>query len=179
MRSERGFSNTATVLLALLLAVLVAPLLMTWVVVDVHTTGHDEVNLTVPVPLALARIALAFVPTKEAIHDLPAEVAQHKEQVLAALRAIESCPDAMLVEVQAPDAKVKVAKRGDRLVVDVDAPDAVVHGALPVKAALRVLERWDWKTVEPHMAIDFLAHAGHGELVRVEAPDAKVAVRIW
>ena len=53
------------------------------------------------------------------------------------------------------------------------------RAALPIKAALRVLERWDWKTVEPRMAVDFLAYAGHGELVRVDAPDAKVAVRIW
>jgi hypothetical protein len=179
MKNQRGFSNTAAVLLALMLAVLVAPLLMSWVVVDVHTTGDEEVNFTVPVPLALARIALAFVPTREIAEKLPPEVARHKEKVLAALRSIQLCPDAMLVEVDAPDAKVKVAKRGDRLIIDVDAPDAVVHTALPIKAALRVLERWDWKTVEPRMAVDFLAYAGHGELVRVDAPDAKVAVRIW
>lgn len=34
---ERGFSNVAAVLIGLAAALLVAPLLMTWVVVDVQT----------------------------------------------------------------------------------------------------------------------------------------------
>ena len=49
-------SKYPTILLALLAALLVAPLFMTWVVVDVQTYDEDAVNLKLPIPLALARI---------------------------------------------------------------------------------------------------------------------------
>ena len=183
MRNERGFSTPATIVLALLLALLVAPLLMTWVVVEVHTKDADGVDLTVPVPLALARVALAFAPHfaphDELAQPVPADLSRHRESVLAALRELESCPDTELVSVSAPDATVHVVKRGDRLVIDVQAPDATVRCSLPLKAARQVLERWNWQRFEPSMALDFLAAAGHGELVAVNATDAEVKVRLW
>ena len=179
MNRQRGFSNTATILLALLAALLVAPLLMTWVVVDVHTYDEDAVNIKLPIPLALARVGLAFAPADEIRQPVPAELTAHREHVLAVLRDLKSCPDTELVSVDAPDARVRIVKKGDLLQLDVDADDAVVHGAIPVDAVLKVLERWDWETFDPKLALDVIAAAGHGELLSVEAEDASVKIKIW
>lgn len=179
MNRQRGFSNTATILLALLAALLVAPLFMTWVVVDVQTYDEDAVNLKLPIPLALARIGLAFAPDHEIRQPVPADFTAQREHVLAMLRDLESCPDTELVSVDAPDARVRIVKKGDLLQLDVDADDAVVHGAIPVDAVLRALERWDWETFDPKLALDIVAAAGHGELLSVEAEDATVKIRVW
>jgi len=179
MNRQRGFSNTATVLLALLAAMLVAPLLMTWVVVDVRTYDEDAVNIKLPIPLALARVGLAFAPREEICRLVPPEVTAQREHVLAVLRDLEGCPDTDLVSVDAPDARVRIAKQGALLQLHVDADDAVVHGAIPVASVLRVLERWDWQTFEPDLALDLVAAAGHGELLSVDAEDARVRIKIW
>lgn len=178
MKSQRGVSQVGAVVVALMLALVAAPLFMGWVVVDVHTTGADKVDLTVPFPLALARLAVMFAPRDEIAQPVPPEVTRHRETVLAALRQLEACPDTTLVKVDAPDAKVEIATRDGKLVFQVHAEDADVSGALPVAAAIRVLERWDWRTTDPRLAIDFLAAAGHGQLVAVNARDARVSIRV-
>jgi hypothetical protein len=179
MRREGGFSTTATVIVAVVLAMLVAPLLMTWVVVDVHTMGGDRVDLTVPVPLVLARMAVGLVPVDRLDTRVPERLRERRESVLGALRELERCPDAELVSVVSPQATVHVAKRDGRIAVDVQAPGASVRCALPIRAALRALERWDWRTFEPGVALDLIAGAGRGELVAVNAREARVTVRIW
>ena len=177
---ERGFSNVAAVLLGLAAALLVAPLLMTWVVVDVETAPPENVHIKLPVPLALIRAVVAFVPADEIPDHLPAGLKEHRAEVLAALRGLLDAPDGTtFVTVDAPDARVRVAKQGRSLQVDVDADDAVVHCAVPLDGALAALERWDWEHVRPGMAVELLARAERGNLVKVDAPDAKVSIDIW
>ncbi|MGE5235197.1 MAG: hypothetical protein ACM3O7_02465 [Acidobacteriota bacterium] len=176
---ERGFSNTTTVVLAALAALLVAPLLMNWIVVDVDTTGRDAVHLKLPLPLAMVRTILVMSPEAEISATMPHDLAQHRGQVLAALQALEDGPDAALISVTSPDANVKVAKEGGLLVVDVDAPDSVVHCRIPLQAVRHALEQWDWQRAHPRLLVDFLAGSAPGELVAVRTPDATVRVTKW
>lgn len=137
-------------------------------------------HIKLPVPLALIRTVVAFVPADEIPDHLPAELKRHKAEVLAALEGLRDAPDGTtFVTVNAPDAKVRVSKKGRSLQVDVDADDAVVHCAVPLDGTLAALERWDWEHVQPRMALDVLARAERGNLVKVDAPDAKVSIDIW
>ncbi len=180
MKNQRGMGTVPAVALAALAGVLTAGLMMDWVVVDVETTGPDAVNITIPFPLLVGRIAAAAVPDsllEEAV--MPPEVAENRELVMTAIRALSDCPDGNLVTVDAPDAKVRINKEGDQLLIDVDADDAVVHCRVPVKGIYKALDRWDWETPDPGMAFRILASAKNGDLVTVDAEDAKVAIRIW
>ncbi len=178
---QRGSSTLATVLIAGVAGVLVAALAMNWVVVDVRTTdGDGPRHIVIPFPLAAARVAAAFIP-RDAFEDatVPAEVRAHREEVIAVVEALAAAPDATFVKVDAPDAKVRVAKEGDTITVDVEAPDANVHCAIPVDGVREALERWDWERVNPKIAFDVLGAAGRGDLIRVDAPDAKVRISMW
>ncbi len=178
---ERGSSTLATVLIAGVAGILVAALAMNWVVVDVRTTdGDGPEHIVIPFPLAAARLATAFVP-RDAYADatVPPELRAHKAEVMAVLEALAAAPDATFVKVDAPDARVRVAKEGSTITVDVIADDATVHCAIPVDGVREALERWDWETFSPKIAFDVLGAARRGDLVRVDAPDAKVSIRMW
>ncbi|MCP4895565.1 MAG: hypothetical protein GY906_01215 [bacterium] len=180
MKYQRGMGTVPTVALAALAGILTAGLMMDWVVVDVETTGPDAVNLTIPFPLLVGRVAAAAIPNallEEAV--MPPEVGENRELVLAAVKALSECPDGNLVTVDAPDAKVQIDKRGDQLYIEVDADDALVHCQVPVKGIYKALDAWDWKTPDPGMAFKILASADNGELVSVDAEDVKVSIRIW
>jgi hypothetical protein len=177
---ERGASNLATILLAAVAALVVSVLLMDWVVVDVRTEGEDRVHVVVPVPLGLVRAALAFAPDEEMRVEVPAEARRYREPALKVMQELEAVPDGTtLVAVNAPDAKVTIRKERGRLLLDVHADDATVHGALPVEAVARALQRWDWKRADPRLALDVLAAAGPGQILSVDAPDARVRISTW
>jgi hypothetical protein len=174
---QRGLSTVPTLLLAACGGLAVTVVMMSWVVVEVDTPAG--VHVKVPVPLVALRCAAGCVPMDDSeMPKLPPELTAHKEAVLTILDELESCPDATLVEVEAPDANVRVVKQGGEVLIDVDADDAVVHVAVPVRRMARVVRRWDWETVEPKLAFDLLA-AGKGDLVTVHAEEASVRVAVW
>lgn len=177
--NSRGISNVTTVIIAALAALLVAPLLMSWVVIDVDTAPPDNVHLKIPFPLALARVALLLVPDEDLHAELPPEVAAHGQQMAAAIEALERCPDATLLTVRARDANVHIAKVNGVLRIDVEADDATVHCAVPVEAVKRMLARWDGRHADPRMVLDFLSACGRGPLVSVDSREAKVRVAMW
>lgn len=177
---QRGASTLDVVVLAALAALLVAPMFMGWLVVDVRTPAPDRVNLKFPVPLGVVRLALALAPDRELEVEAPAELRRQKDVALAALKALDECPDGTtFVRVTSPDAKVRIAKEGGLLVVDVDADDARVRCNLRAAALRRALERWDWQHVGPDLALDLLAAAGPGQLVSVDADDARVRLTVF
>ncbi len=178
---ERGVSTVGAVVLAGLAGTLATVMAMDWMVVDVRTPAPDAMHMRIPMPLLAARIATAFVP-EEAMHDaqVPPELRQQRELVLAALRSLAEGPDTTLVSVIAPDARVEVTKKGDVLQVAVDADDANVHCAVPIHGVLEALDEWDWQTFDPDMVLDVLADAPMGEMVRVEADDGtRVVITMW
>jgi hypothetical protein len=177
---QRGATTLDVVVLAALLALLVAPLLMGWLVVDVRTPAPDRVNLKLPVPLGLIRLGLALAPDRELAVEAPVELRQQRDVALAVLRALEESPDGTtFVRVTSPDANVRIAKEGGRLVVDVDADDARVRCNLRADALHRALARWDWQQITPDLALDLLAAAGPGQLVSVDAEDARVRISVY
>jgi hypothetical protein len=176
---QRGFSTTATVVAAALAAVVIAPLLMNWLVVDIDTSGKDAVHLKLPVPLALVRVALAVAPSRELTTSLPHQVTDRRAEALSALRALAQSPDAAFVSVTTPDTRVRVSKENGLLLVDVDAPDANVRCRVPLAAVQQTLERWDWQHAHPRLLLDLLAQTGPGELVAVRTPDARVRIAKW
>jgi hypothetical protein len=178
----RGIATVPAVLLAAAAGLLTALFLSDWMTVDVRTTGEDAVHVFLPLPLAAGRVAAACVPDR-ARRDLqvPPEVRREKEQILAGLRALHDGPDATLVRVESPNAKVVVAKERNLLRVSVDADDGTaVRCTLPLDGVLDALGSWDWQTFDPALVVDVLAAAPHGDLVRVEADDGtKVAITRW
>jgi len=175
---ERGSCDIATVLLAVVLALLVAPLFMGIVLVDVKTHEPEAHRIIVPVPLAVARLVVAFAPDHELQVAAPAEVTRYRAQILQALDELENAGDATLVTVHSRDEEVRIAVESGRLVFDVKDDDDVVHGALPLQAARRVLERWDEEHLHARMALDFLGAIPRGELLTVNSSDATVRIRM-
>lgn len=101
--------------------------------VQVHEKSSDGVSLTLPVPVALARLGLAFVPDEylaEARHELEPWM----PAVEALLSELARCADGVLVEVESEDERVSIIKRGNSLIIDVDTRDEEVHLSIPVKA---------------------------------------------
>ena len=190
MKHQRGISTFGAVLLAGTAGLLTATLMMDWMVVDVHVVdveGSDSIQTDVPVhikvpfPLIVADIAAGFIPD-EAFEDaeIPPEVKEQKELVLATIRALLDSPDAALVKVRTDDANVDIVKDGDTLRIAVDADGAVVHCNVPIDGILDALEDWDWETVDPQMAFDILHAAENGDLVTVATNDGvRVAIKMW
>jgi hypothetical protein len=178
---ERGISTLGGILLAALAGMLTAGLIMDWMIVDVRTPEPESFRIWVPFPLVLGRIATAFIPD-EAFEDaeLPPEVREHREEAMAALNALLDAPDATFVKVDAPDAQVNIAKRGDNIEISVDADDAVVRCTVPLDGVIDALEDWDWQSIDPGMAFKILGAADHGELVNVEVDDGtRVVIKMW
>ncbi len=177
---QRGVSTVGAVVLAALAGVVTAAALSDWVVVDVETLGEESIHVVVPVPLMVGRMAAAAVPD-DALEDatIPPEVTARREQIVAAVRSLADAPDATFVEVQDREAHVVISKAAGILQVAVDADDATVRCAVPIDAIADALEDWDWKTVDPGLVFDILGAAPAGELLTVEAEDAKVAIRMW
>lgn len=177
---ERGTSTVAVVVAAAAAGLLAAALFTNWMVVDVHTTGPDAVNLKLPVPLPLIRTAVAFVPSDSLPPiDIPPEVKENRETILQALRELRDAPDTTLVRVRSDDANVVIEKKDKSLAIDVQAPDATVHCQVPLDGIVEALEKWDWETCNPQLALRVLAAAKHGPLVTVDSKEARVAIRMW
>lgn len=178
---ERGVSTVGAIVLTGLAGMLAVLLAMDWMLVDVQVPDPDSMHIRVPFPLVAARVATACIPDgamETAV--VPPELRQQRETVLAAVRSLAEAPDATLVSVTAPDARVEISKRDDTLRIAVDADDATVRCTVPLDGVLEALEDWDWETFDPEMIIDILAAAPNGDLVRVEADDGtKVAIKMW
>jgi hypothetical protein len=179
---ERGVSTVGAVVLVGLAGTLATVLAMDWMMIDLRTPAPDAMHLRIPMPLVAGRVAAAFVP-HEAWRDdaqVPPEMRQQRELVLAALSSLAEAPDTTLVSVAAPDARVEIGKKGDLLQIAVDADDATVRCAVPLDGVREALEEWDWQSFDPGMVLDVLADAPMGELVRVEADDGtRVVITMW
>jgi len=100
--------------------------------VEVQEKRPDGHHLYIPVPVVLAHAAVACVPDKELEH-VRAELAPHKNLVVAACDAISDCPDGAFVEYKNGDEEhVTVTKSGGYLLVDVDSRDEKVKVRVPI-----------------------------------------------
>jgi hypothetical protein len=159
------------------LAVSLTVLMFDWAWVDIQTfESSQNIHLKMPVPLNLVSFALNFAPREEMQMEVPKEVYENKELILKSLQAIADCPDAKLVQVSTPDAKVLVQKKGERIVFVVEAEDATVHGAFPIEPIIEALEDWNWKEIEPKIAFDILSACRLKSYIHIDTAEAKVKI---
>lgn len=108
--------------------------------VHVEEKSSDGISLTIPVPLVLVEVAMAFVPAEERlrIKEELTEALPLAQAALAELANIQD--DATLVEVETPDETVYVGLKSGDLLVDVNSRDEYVRVEVPVRGVRNVLQ---------------------------------------
>ncbi|HUG52100.1 MAG TPA: hypothetical protein VMR21_00800 [Vicinamibacteria bacterium] len=147
------------------------------VVVDVREPG-DGLHLVIPVPLALAQTAAAFVPADKARVHLPPEARRYLPMARAALRALEDAEDAELVRVEEPGQVVSIRKEGGLVHVRVQDGEEEVNVQVPLALAMYALESGDRFTASE--AVWALQSARLTRLVDVRGRDGqRVKVTVY
>lgn len=108
------------------------------VVVDVREAKGGQ-RIVVPVPLALAQVAAAFVPEHKTRVHLPSEATQYLPVARQALAALAEAEDAELVRVEEPGKVVSIRKEGDVLRIQVSERDEQVNVQVPLALVRSVL----------------------------------------
>jgi hypothetical protein len=145
--------------------------------VDVKEGGRDGMHIVVPVPLALAQTAAAFVPEPKQ-HIRLGEAARYLPVAREALEALAEAPDGELVRVEERDELVVITKIGRSLHVEVKDHGEDVEVNVPIAMALQVLG--EDGTISPSRAIGALREARLTKLVEVNGRDGeRVKITIW
>jgi hypothetical protein len=148
------------------------------VVVDVREPrgGH---HFVVPVPLALAQVAAAFVPQRKTRLHLGHDVEQYLPVARQVLTALAQAEDGELVRVEEPGQKVSIRKEGDMVRVFVDDGNQHVKVQVPISLALAVLPSAGTQ-VSASQAVFALQHARLTEVVNVQGADGEqVTVTVY
>lgn len=109
------------------------------VVVQVEEKGADGHAFTIPVPMALARLAVSFVPIDELRHSA-ADLRLAARIAAAVAEELSQYPDSVLVQVRSRDETVMVQTADATLIVDVNTPDEHVYVRVPLWGAGQILE---------------------------------------
>lgn len=106
--------------------------------------GGDDIELRIPA--ALAQAALMLTPDNLICRNVDrcGRRAMFDKAPLASAvcRALRDTPNFVLVEVEAPDKRVRVEKRGHALLIDVRAPGETVHVQVPVKIVQGIMNKF-------------------------------------
>lgn len=145
-------------------------------VVEVEQHTPDGIHVIVPVPLALANVALMFMESSRARLHCP-EFAEHREMAVRLARELERSPDGRFVEVEDRDEHVTIDKVDNVLVVEVHDGEDEVLVRVPVNALVELLESYDGESFHAKDLIAAVRRAPGGEWVRVH--DGENDVRIW
>jgi hypothetical protein len=148
-----------------------------YAVVDVREAGPDGMRLIIPVPLALARLAVSFAP-EEAQYVAVPEISEYIPAIQRAVDELRAARDGVLVSVEERDETVLIRKVGDTLEIDVDDGDEEVHVTVPLEAVNDMLEQYDG---EGFRTKDLIKSVGQmrGKLVHVRGDDEEVKVWVW
>lgn len=147
-------------------------------VVDVRENGPDGTRLIVPVPLALANVALWFVDDEITRIACP-EFAEHREAAIRLARELRRAPDARFVEVERHGEHVTVDKSGDTLIVEVHDGDDEVLVRAPIAAIEELLESYDGESFTAADVLAAVRRGPSGEWVRVRNGEDHVRVWVW
>ncbi len=110
------------------------------VYISVQEKGSDGFNITIPVPVNLASIALSFIP-EEDLDEIRAEIGPWMPVIEVVLEELARCPDGPLVEVEGAHETVTIAKRGGKLVIDVDSRGEIVHVSVPIRGVEKLIRQ--------------------------------------
>ena len=109
-----------------------------------HGCGGDDIELRIPA--ALAQAALMLTPDDFICSDAGRcgrkAMFDKAPLVSAVCRALRDSPNFVLVEVEAPDQRVRIEKRGHALLIDVKCPDETVHVQVPVKLVQGIVNKF-------------------------------------
>ena len=140
-------------------------------VVDVQERrggGH----IYVPVPLALAQVAAAFVPEHKTRLHLGHEATRYLSVAREMLSALGDAPDGELVQVEEPGHRVSIVKEGRTLRIHVADKGERVDVNVPIGAALSMLPGPDGR-LTAGAAVFALQHARYSKLVDVVGRDGE------
>lgn len=146
------------------------------VVVDVRPA--DGPRVIVPVPLFVARAALAFAPHEAAHIDLP-ELAEYSDVLEQIVDELLDAPDGVLVEVHDGGDHVLIAKVDDEIEIDVDGEDEEVSLRLPLTVVADILESYNGEWLETRDVLEALSSVSRTKLVHVRTEDEEVKIYIW
>lgn len=146
------------------------------VVVDVKPA--DGPRVIVPVPIVLARAAMAVAPD-EIRHVEVREYAPYSELARRVVDELQDIGDGVLVEVERRGEHVVVEKVGDELVIDAATGDEDVLLHLPLGAVADLLESYDGEDIDVVRALVGLSKVSRSDLVHVKTADEEVKVWIW
>jgi hypothetical protein len=165
-------------ILALPLALLSVVASSSCLVVDVKEGGPDGMHIVVPVPLALAQLAVAFVPPEHKRVSCPEaeEFLPMAERIIEELQDME---DVELVRVEDDHELVVVSKIGENLEVEVYGRDEEVNVSLPLYVVEDILASFDGETFEASEAIAALRGVSNTDLVHVRDGDEEVKIWVW
>jgi hypothetical protein len=108
-------------------------------VVDVREGGADGHHFVIPVPLAVAQTALAFVPAEKMHVPMDHKALEHLPVAREVLEALADGPDGEIVRVEEENELVVVEKRGRSLHVKVHDHGSDVEVNVPLTVALAAL----------------------------------------
>lgn len=148
-----------------------------YAVVDVREGGPDGMRIIVPVPLALARLALNFAPAEARYVAVP-EVAEYLPHVERVVEELRKAPDGVLVSVQERRDSVLIEKVGEALAVHVDDGNAVIDVTVPLDALIDMVRAYDGEGFDTRDLVRAIGHA-HGDVVQVRDGDEEIRVWVW
>jgi hypothetical protein len=147
-------------------------------VVDVQEGGPDGMHIVVPVPLALAQLAVAFVPSAHTRIPCP-EAAEYLPMAERIIEELQDMEDVELVRVEDGHELVVVSKIGENLEVEVFGNDEEVNVSLPLYVVEDILASFDGETFEASEAIAALRSISNTDLVHVRDGDEEVKIWVW
>jgi hypothetical protein len=148
------------------------------VVVDVKEPGRGH-HIVVPVPLALAQAAAAFVPEEKTRIRLDHHAQQYLPVAREVLTALADADDAELVRVEERGKTVSIRKEGNMLRILVDEGDEHVKVQVPIALALSVLPESGGR-ISASDAVWALQHARLTEVVNVQGRNGEqVSVTVY
>jgi hypothetical protein len=107
--------------------------------VKVEQGGPDGSRILVPVPMAVARVALAVTPEEE-LRELRREIGPWAPVLAEVAAELEEAPDALLVEFVDEDERVVIRKEGRKLLVEWTGPEERVRVKVPLRALASLAE---------------------------------------
>ena len=166
-----------TVIGCLVLLAGVTLVALPWVVVDIRQGEPEVFQITVPLPLPLARAALLFVDEDETRVEIP-ELARFCAEAEEIVRLLAIAPDAELVRISSRDGEVVIAKVGDQLEIGVETRDEEVHVRVPLSRLEELLSYYDGEGFELSDLLDVIEAISPGELVHIQDRNHEVTVAI-
>lgn len=146
------------------------------VVVDVRQA--DGPRIFVPVPIGLARTALAFAPDEARHIEIP-ELAEYSDVAARIVDELLDASDGVLVEVHDGDDHVWIEKVGDELEIEVESGTETVSVRAPLTLLADVLESYDGEELRTREVLKALSDVSRTDLVHVRTDNEEVKVWIW